>query len=156
MGHSYIAVWDIEHTFKSKSYKSLNTRLCKRPCHFRYCMTSGGEPGPPHHHNARSTRFRQPRDSPRKHHTNISNPIAMAPSEKEIVAGMYAAVKALYAVDPETLTVRNVRNKVEADMGLEAGLLSNEAWKDKSKGIIKGYAVCVTLLPIEYILIHCV
>ena len=67
----------------------------------------------------------------------------MAPSEKEIIAGMHAAVKTLFAVDPETLTVRNVRNKAEADLGLEAGFLTNKQWKDKSKEIIKGYAVCL-------------
>lgn len=119
-------------------------------------ITSGRSAASPQRENDALSVSLQPRDPPRKHHTNNSNPIAMAPSEKAIVAGMYAAVNALYAVDPDTLTVRNVRNKVEADMGLETGLLSNEAWKDKSKGIIKGYAVCVTLLPIEYRLMYCV
>ncbi|KAH7369714.1 hypothetical protein BKA65DRAFT_3907 [Rhexocercosporidium sp. MPI-PUGE-AT-0058] len=64
----------------------------------------------------------------------------MAPSEKDIVDGIYAAIKTLHSSDPETLTVRNVRNKAEADLGLETGLLSNESWKDKSKKIIKDYA----------------
>ncbi|KAH9222198.1 hypothetical protein DL95DRAFT_286340 [Leptodontidium sp. 2 PMI_412] len=64
----------------------------------------------------------------------------MAPSEKEIVDGIYAVIKTLHSTDPETLTVRNVRNKVEADLGLDTGFLSNESWKDKSKKIIKDYA----------------
>ena len=71
----------------------------------------------------------------------------MAPSEKAIIDGIYAAIKAIHSADPETLTVRNVRNKTEADLGLEAGILSNESWKDKSKKIIKDYAVCSQLRP---------
>ncbi|KAG4430529.1 hypothetical protein IFR05_013982 [Cadophora sp. M221] len=64
----------------------------------------------------------------------------MAPSEKDIVDGIYAVIKTLHSTDPETLTVRNVRNTVEADLGLDTGLLSNESWKGKSKKIIKDYA----------------
>ncbi|KAL2072454.1 hypothetical protein VTL71DRAFT_11797 [Oculimacula yallundae] len=64
----------------------------------------------------------------------------MALSEKEIVDGIHAAIKELHLTDPETLTVRNVRNKAEADMAIESGLLSSEAWKEKSKKIIKDYA----------------
>ncbi|CZT08325.1 hypothetical protein WAI453_007305 [Rhynchosporium graminicola] len=64
----------------------------------------------------------------------------MAPSEKAIVAGIYAAIKELHSTNPETLTVRNVRNKAEADLGTESGFLSNESWKEKSKKIIKDYA----------------
>jgi len=66
----------------------------------------------------------------------------MAPSEKAIIAELHGTVQAMYAEDPETLTVRNVRNKVEGDLGLEAGFLSSATWKEKSKGIIKDYAVC--------------
>ncbi|KAK0114596.1 hypothetical protein ONS95_014082 [Cadophora gregata] len=77
--------------------------------------------------------------------STYNNPIcrhqrAMAHSEKAIIDGIYAAIKSLHSADPETLTVRNVRNKAEADLGIEAGLLSNESWKDKSKKIIKDYA----------------
>lgn len=66
----------------------------------------------------------------------------MASSEKAIIDGIHAAIKVLHSADPETLTVRNVRNKAEADLGLETGLLSSVSWKDKSKQIIKDYAVC--------------
>lgn len=80
----------------------------------------------------------------------------MAPSEREIVDGIYAAIKNLHSSDPDTLTVRNVRNKAEADLRLETGLLSNESWKDKSKKIIKDYAVCSTVLKRSNVGLMCV
>ncbi|KAI9052394.1 hypothetical protein LZ554_003742 [Drepanopeziza brunnea f. sp. 'monogermtubi'] len=64
----------------------------------------------------------------------------MAPSEKAIVAGIKAAVKAIHTTDPETLTVRTARVKAEEDLGLELGFLSQGTWKEKSKVTIKEYA----------------
>lgn len=69
----------------------------------------------------------------------------MAPSEKAIVAELHDTIKSMYAEDPETLTVRNVRNKVEAELGLKEGFLSSETWKAKSKTIITDYAVRISL-----------
>lgn len=65
----------------------------------------------------------------------------MPPSEKAIIAGIKAAVLAMHTDAPETLTVRNARKKAEEDLGLEAGFLSNEKWKQKSKVAIQDYAV---------------
>jgi hypothetical protein len=67
----------------------------------------------------------------------------MAPPEKEIIAAIHNAIELIYA-DPasrDNLTVRVVREAVEPKLGLERGFLTREEWKEKSKKIIKEYAV---------------
>jgi hypothetical protein len=67
----------------------------------------------------------------------------MAPSEKQIIAEIHTVIERIYA-DPssrENLTVRVVRETVEPKLGLEKGFLTQAEWKEKSKKIIKEYAV---------------
>jgi len=71
----------------------------------------------------------------------------MAPSDTAIIAEIKNAIATVYA-DPETrdlLTVRRIRETVEPKLGLDVGFLSSEKWKDKSKKIIKDYAVGVPI-----------
>lgn len=73
----------------------------------------------------------------------------MAPSEKQIIAELHASIEKIYA-DPasrESLTVRVVRDLVEPKLGLEKGFLTQAEWKEKSKKIIKEYAVRIIRLP---------
>ena len=68
----------------------------------------------------------------------------MAPSEKQIIAEIHTVIEQIYA-DPanrDNLTVRLVRDNVEPKLGLEKGFLTQAQWKEKSKKIIKEYAVC--------------
>jgi hypothetical protein len=67
----------------------------------------------------------------------------MAPSEKQIISKIQAVIEEIYA-DPssrDNLTVRFVRDCVEPKLGLEKGFLTQAEWKEKSKKIIKEYAV---------------
>jgi hypothetical protein len=66
----------------------------------------------------------------------------MAPSAKDLEAKLRAAVKEIfYSEDRDSLSVRFARDKVEEDHGLEKGFFLEDAWKAKSKHIIKDYAV---------------
>jgi hypothetical protein len=67
----------------------------------------------------------------------------MAPSEKQIIAEIHTVIERIFA-DPSSrdyLTVRVVRETVEPKLGLEKGFLTQAEWKEKSKKIIKEYAV---------------
>jgi hypothetical protein len=67
----------------------------------------------------------------------------MAPSEKAIIAELHSTIEQIYAdpKDRENLTVRHVRDLVEPKLALEKGFLTQPQWKEKSKKIIKEYAV---------------
>ena len=67
----------------------------------------------------------------------------MASSEKQIIAEIHSVIEQIYA-DPssrDNLTVRVVRETAEPRLGLEKGFLTQADWKEKSKKIIKEYAV---------------
>jgi hypothetical protein len=67
----------------------------------------------------------------------------MAPSEKVIFAEIKSIIDDIYSrpEDRPSLTVKNVRNQVEQKLGLEEGFFVQDAWKEKSKNLIKSYAV---------------
>jgi hypothetical protein len=66
----------------------------------------------------------------------------MAPSVKALEAKLRNAVEEVYhGENPESLTVRFVRDKVEQELGLETGFFLKPNWKDKSKILIKEWAV---------------
>ncbi len=48
-----------------------------------------------------------------------------------------------YGKNPETLTVRVVREKTEAALKLKPGFLTEPAWRDKAKSIIKRHVVSI-------------
>lgn len=65
----------------------------------------------------------------------------MAPSTKAIEAALRSAVERQYAEDADILTVKYIRSKVESELELGDGFLVTEEWKDKSKVLIKEWAV---------------
>jgi hypothetical protein len=67
----------------------------------------------------------------------------MAQSDKQIIAEIHTVIRQIYSdpLDRENLTVRHVRDLVEPKLGLEKGFLTQDQWKEKSKKIIKEYAV---------------
>jgi hypothetical protein len=67
----------------------------------------------------------------------------MAPSEKVIFAEIKSTIDDIYSrpEDRPSLTVKNVRNQVEQKLGLEEGFFVQNSWKEKSKNLIKSYAV---------------
>jgi hypothetical protein len=67
----------------------------------------------------------------------------MAPSEKTLIAEIKSEIKSVYdnPAERDSLTVRYIRNRLEARLGLEDGFFQQGAWKDKSKTLIKDYAV---------------
>ena len=68
----------------------------------------------------------------------------MAPSEITIANALRGAVEEVFnSAERENLTVRLIRDKVEADLELEKGLLVGDQWKEKTKRIIKDYAVSI-------------
>ncbi|CZT44405.1 uncharacterized protein RSE6_04567 [Rhynchosporium secalis] len=56
-------------------------------------------------------------------------------SSDMLVAYMKTAIDDLYSIHPDTLTISNVRSRVEVKLGLEAGFLSVEPWKERSQQI---------------------
>jgi hypothetical protein len=68
----------------------------------------------------------------------------MAPSEIQIIAAIHTTIEEIYSVpeNENNLTVRIVRDTVESKLGLEKGFFTQAEWKDKSKKLIKEYAVC--------------
>jgi hypothetical protein len=70
-------------------------------------------------------------------------PVTMALSEEKIIAEIRNVIELIFE-DPssrEQLTVRGVRDTVEPKLGLEKGFLTRQEWKEKSKILIKDYAV---------------
>jgi hypothetical protein len=67
----------------------------------------------------------------------------MAPSEKAIFAEIKSTIDDIYSrpEDRPSLTVKNVRTQVEQKLGLQEGFFVQDAWKEKSKNLIKSYAV---------------
>jgi hypothetical protein len=53
-----------------------------------------------------------------------------------------SAVEEVYrSEDQNNLTVRFVRDKVENELGLDQGFFVKPEWKDRSKNLIKSWAV---------------
>ncbi|RFU27881.1 hypothetical protein B7463_g8451, partial [Scytalidium lignicola] len=85
----------------------------------------------------------------------------MASSPQAITSALQSTVEQIFkGSDRDSLTVNLVRKKVENELGLDAGFLVNDGWKDKSKKIIKDHveqlvkdeesgAVAPTPAPIE-------
>jgi hypothetical protein len=74
----------------------------------------------------------------------------MAPSEKVIFAEIKSIIDDIYSrpEDRPSLTVKNVRNQVEQKLALDEGFFVQDAWKEKSKNLIKSYAVgCKAIVP---------
>ena len=65
----------------------------------------------------------------------------MAPSNKAIEASLRNAVEKAYKEDRDSLTVKRVRTQVESNLGLVDGFFTSAEWKDKSKALIKEWAV---------------
>jgi hypothetical protein len=67
----------------------------------------------------------------------------MAPSEKVIVAEIKSTIEDIYSrpEDRPSLTVKNVRTQAEQKLGLEEGFFVQDMWKERSKKLIKSYAV---------------
>lgn len=66
----------------------------------------------------------------------------MAPSDNQLEGILRNTVEEVYRSDKQDdLTVRFVRDKVEHDLGLAHGFFSTPEWKDKSKLLIKSWAV---------------
>ena len=68
----------------------------------------------------------------------------MAPSERVLIDKLKATVLSFFNSDErDQLSVKKVRDKLEAQLGLEKGFFVQPDWKDKSKAIVKEYAVSV-------------
>jgi len=67
----------------------------------------------------------------------------MVPSNVALESKLRRAVEEVYADNLDSLTVRFIRDKVESELDLDAGYFTTPAWKDKSKTIIKEWAVSV-------------
>jgi len=72
----------------------------------------------------------------------------MAPSNKVLEAKLKKAVEDMYAENPELLTVKNVRNRVESDitLGLEVNFFNSPKWKTRSKKLITEWAVSKSII----------
>jgi len=71
----------------------------------------------------------------------------MAPSERVLIDKLKAtALEIFNGPEREDLSVKRVRDKLEAQLGLEKGFFTQPEWKDKSKRIVKEYAVSVARL----------
>jgi hypothetical protein len=70
-------------------------------------------------------------------------PVTMALSEEKIIAEIRNVIELIFEdlSSREQLTVRGVRDTVEPKLGLEKGFLTRQEWKEKSKILIKDYAV---------------
>jgi hypothetical protein len=66
----------------------------------------------------------------------------MAPSERVLIDKLKATALAIFnSEERDQLSVKKVRDKLEAQLGLEKGFFLQPNWKDKSKTIVKEYAV---------------
>lgn len=76
---------------------------------------------------------------------------AMPPSADRLEDTLRSAVEEVYRSENQNnLTVRFVREKVENELGLDQGFFLQPDWKDRSKHLIKSWAVCVIHLTLFY------
>lgn len=68
----------------------------------------------------------------------------MAPKEKAVLDALRKATKSIYKSDPNSLTVRRVRQQVQEDLDIDEDFFANEEWKAKSKELIQKVAVSIS------------
>lgn len=62
----------------------------------------------------------------------------MAPSQRVVADAIRNTVRHMFTgPDRDSLTVNNVRNRVEAELHLGSGFLKEGTWKQESKSIVK-------------------
>ncbi|TFB06552.1 hypothetical protein CCMA1212_000123 [Trichoderma ghanense] len=61
----------------------------------------------------------------------------MAPSAAKLKEALIEGTREVYQAEPDGTSVNKVRRHVEEKLGLEDGFFTSEAWKQKSKTIIK-------------------
>ena len=68
----------------------------------------------------------------------------MAPDPETLEAALRRVVRNVFdARNLEELTVKRVRRAAEVELELEEGFFkTDEAWRDRSKGVISGEVVC--------------
>lgn len=66
----------------------------------------------------------------------------MAPSPQDITTALQSHTEVVFkGPERDALSVNYIRKRVENELGLDAGFLVSENWKEKSKNIIKGLVV---------------
>lgn len=78
----------------------------------------------------------------------------MAPSAAKLKEALIEGTREVYQAEPDGTSVNKVRRLVEEKLGLEDGFFTSEAWKQKSKTIIKEQVVSLTdklLLPWSFV-----
>lgn len=74
----------------------------------------------------------------------------MAFSESVLIEKLKATALAIYnSDDRDQLSVKRVRDRLEEQLGLEKGFFVQPEWKDKSKTIVKDYAVSIAFLAMR-------
>ena len=93
-------------------------------------------------------RFGTSRHIPFHDHISVLYLCAMAPSADRLEDALRNAVEEVYrSEDQNNLTVRFVRDKVEIELGLDQGFFLTPEWKDRSKLLIKSWAVGI--MPLQ-------
>jgi hypothetical protein len=70
----------------------------------------------------------------------------MSLSTDRLEGALRSAVEEVYRSENQNnLTVRFVRDKVEHELGLDQGFFVKPEWKDRSKNLIKSWAVRVII-----------
>ncbi|KAH8590889.1 hypothetical protein B0O99DRAFT_633719 [Bisporella sp. PMI_857] len=64
----------------------------------------------------------------------------MAPSTVKLEAKLRSTIEQVYKENPELLTVKKIRDRVQTELGLEDNFFTSPEWKDKSKALIKDHA----------------
>jgi hypothetical protein len=73
------------------------------------------------------------------------------PTDTTIVRAIRDVVISIYKSGrTDDLTVRTVRERAEEELGLSGGFLKNEAWKQKSKDVIKEAVVSYSVRDDSY------
>lgn len=70
----------------------------------------------------------------------------MAPSAAKLKEALIEGTREVYQAEPDGTSVNKVRRHVEEKLGLEDGFFTSEAWKQKSKTIIKEQVVGLPLV----------
>lgn len=72
------------------------------------------------------------------------SPLSDAPvPDVHLETALRQAVKQLYTVDPEQITVKKIRTNVEQDLELDPGFFKDDpSWNTRSKQVIQSEVVC--------------
>lgn len=68
----------------------------------------------------------------------------MAPSAAKLKEALIEGTCEIYKAEPDGTSVNKVRRHVEEKFGLDDGFFTSDAWKQKSKTIIKEQVVSIT------------